>query len=488
MLELIRNKTMTKVRVRFAPSPTGMMHLGNVRTALINFLFARQKEGTFVLRIEDTDAQRMLDPEAKKIIEDLKWLNFTYDEGPIVGGDHVPYFQSERISLYEQKRKLFEEKNLIYRCFCTEEELTKKRDRQIALKLPPRYDRTCLALSPQEIAHFVADNIPFIWRFKLDHEKSVTIKDLAHEKTTFELKNFSDFTIARQDGSFTFIFANFVDDWIMNITHVFRGEDHLSNTANQAALFEALSLPLPTYWHMPILCNLEGKKLSKRDFGFSLRDLKNAGFLPEAIVNYVGTIGGSFKTEIMSLAELTHAFNFDSISSTGRITYDLEKLKWFNKSWINCYDAQKLTDLCRPLLETAYPHTHNLTDEKLTELLHIIKPELTTLNDCVDILKFYFEEPSITAADIAAFIPETSHAHIKTIIHDHYGSLSNPLEFATHTKNAAKEKQLPLKELFWFLRLAMIGKTHGPGIHELLEMIGEQHARERLNKALNLLQ
>jgi nondiscriminating glutamyl-tRNA synthetase len=482
---------MTKVRVRFAPSPTGMMHLGNVRTALINFLFARQKEGVFVLRIEDTDAQRMLDPEAKKILEDLTWLGFSYDEGPIVGGQHAPYFQSERISLYEQKRILFEQKNLIYRCFCTEEELTKKRDRQIALKLPPRYDRTCLALSPQEVTKLIENNTPFIWRFKLDHSKSVSINDLAHGTTTFELKNFSDFTIARQDGSFTFIFANFVDDWMMNISHVFRGEDHLSNTANQAALFEALSLPLPTYWHMPILCNTEGKKLSKRDFGFSLRDLKDAGFLPEAIANYVGTIGGSFKTEIMSLEELTHAFNFDAISSAGRITYDLEKLKWFNKSWINRYDAQKLTNLCRPILENAYPSdcysTRNVTDQKLTELLQIIKPELTTLNDCVDILKFYFEEPSVTKTDIAAFIPATSHYLIKTIINDSFESLDNPLEFATRTKNAAKEKQLPLKELFWFLRLAIIGKVHGPGIHELIEMIGEHEARQRIDNALNLL-
>src|SRR5579863_4599044 len=260
---------MQKVRVRFAPSPTGMMHLGNVRAALINFLFAHQKKGTFVLRIEDTDAQRMLDPEAKKIIEDLAWLGLTYDEGPHVGGPYAPYFQSERMNLYQEKLHLLKEKNLIYRCFCSEEELAKRRDRQQALKLPPRYDRTCLALSEKEINHLLDNNTLFIWRFKLDHQRSVTITDLAHGETTFKLSNFSDFAITRQDGSFTFIFANFVDDLLMKITHIFRGEDHLSNTANQAALFAAAGAPLPIYWHLPILCNLEGKKLSKRDFGFS---------------------------------------------------------------------------------------------------------------------------------------------------------------------------------------------------------------------------
>src|SRR5579863_3116600 len=297
----IRNKSMTKASVRFAPSPTGMMHLGNVRTALINALFAKQKHGTFILRIEDTDAQRMHDPQAKQILEDLVWLNLVYDEGPIAGGPHGPYFQSQRMHLYEKTRTLFEEKHLIYRCFCTEDELAKKRERQLALKLPPRYDRTCIALSSDTVAKHLAENSPFIWRFKLDHERSITITDLAHGAITFDLSNFSDFPITRQDNSFTFMFANFVDDYLMNVTHIFRGADHLSNTANQAALFDALNISLPTYWHMPILCNLEGKKLSKRDFGFSLRDLRDAGFLAQAINNYVGIIGGSFKEEIMPL-------------------------------------------------------------------------------------------------------------------------------------------------------------------------------------------
>src|SRR5581483_5841986 len=243
---------MTKVRVRFAPSPTGMMHLGNVRTALINFLFAHQKNGTFILRIEDTDAQRMLDPNAQQILADLEWLGLHYDEGPLTQGPYAPYFQSQRSSVYEETRALFESKNLIYRCFCTEQELAKKRDRQIALKLPPRYDRTCAHLSADQIKENIDANMPFIWRFKLNHERSITITDLAHGTITFDLSHFSDFPISRQDGSFTFMFANFVDDYLMKITHIFRGEDHLSNTANQAAMFDALNIPLPIYWHMPI--------------------------------------------------------------------------------------------------------------------------------------------------------------------------------------------------------------------------------------------
>lgn len=479
---------MHKVRVRFAPSPTGMMHLGNVRAALINFLFAQQKQGTFILRIEDTDAQRMFDPEAQKILEDLKWLGLSYNEGPHVGGPYAPYYQSQRTDLYEKQRAQFEKQKAIYRCFCTEEELEKKRLRQQALKLPPRYDRTCMGLSQTEVDHFLANQTPYIWRFKCDHNLSVTITDLARGKITFDLSNFSDFAVTRQDGSFTFIFANFVDDLLMDITHIFRGEDHLSNTANQAALFAAANAPLPIYWHLPILCNLEGKKLSKRDFGFSLRDLTDAGYLPEAVANYVSIIGGSFKEEIMSLEMLAANFNFENINYSGRITYDVEKLKWVNKSWITRYTPERLTAQCRPYLEAAYPQAQTIDSTLLTNLLQTIKSELTTTQDSVNALEFYFTQPEVSDVDITACIPKTSYEPLLAIITEHKALLlDKPEEFAVQIKSAAKNKNLPLKELFWFLRLAMMGKTNGPGIHELVMMLGGTEALSRIERALDFL-
>lgn len=479
---------MSKIRVRFAPSPTGMMHLGNVRAALINFLFAQQKKGTFILRIEDTDSQRMFDPHAQKILEDLAWLGLSYDEGPSIEGPYAPYYQSQRTALYEKQLIAFQEKNVIYRCFCTEDDLEKKRLRQQALKLPPRYDRTCMDLSETEINRFLANNTPFIWRFKCDHSLSVTITDLGRGPIKFDLSNFSDFAITRQDGSFTFIFANFVDDLLMDITHIFRGEDHLSNTANQAALFAAANAPLPTYWHLPILCNLEGKKLSKRDFGFSLRDLKDAGFLPEAVANYVSIIGGSFKQEIMPIEALATNFNFDNIHYSGRITYDVEKLKWVNRNWITNYEPKQLTTQCRPYLEAAYPHAHIIDNKLLTNLIQTIKSELTTTQDAVKALQFYFVEPEITSVDIQACIPPTSYESLLTIIDEHKKLLSvHAQEFVTAIKLAAKNKEVPLKELFWFLRLIMTGKINGPGIHELIEMLGGTTALNRIEKGLTHL-
>ena len=228
------------VKVRFAPAPTGMMHLGNIRTALMNYLYARAHNGTFVLRIEDTDPERNFDPGGVIIRDDLAWLGITYDEGPGVGGPNGPYLQSERGDLYEGVRKQLEEKGEIYRCFCTTEELDKKRDRQRALHLPPRYDRTCANLSTEEIQRHLSEGTAFVWRLRLNHDKVITITDLARGTISFELKNFSDFPITRQDGTCTFMFANFVDDMLMGITHVLRGEDHLTNTAGQAALFDLL--------------------------------------------------------------------------------------------------------------------------------------------------------------------------------------------------------------------------------------------------------
>jgi len=355
--------------------------------------------------------------------------------------------------------------------------------------LPPRYDRTCLALSQAEIDRSLAEQVPYIWRFKCDHNLSLTITDLAYGNITFDMSNFSDFAITRKDGSFTFIFANFVDDYLMHITHIFRGADHLSNTANQAALFYALNAQLPIYWHLPILVNLEGKKLSKRDFGFSLRDLKDAGFLPEAVANYVSIIGGSYKDEIMSLDELAQQFNFNTINASSHITYDIEKLKWVNKSWINRYSPEQLTAQCRPYLEAAYSDAAKKIDQKtLINLIQTIKSELTTTADIVSALEFYFTQPNVILVDIEACIPQTAYVPLKTIITEHKQLLlTNEAEFTPHIKIAAKNVGLSLKELFWFLRLAMIGKTNGPGIHELVTMLGGQEAFKRIEKILQLI-
>ncbi|MBY0109965.1 MAG: glutamate--tRNA ligase [Candidatus Babeliaceae bacterium] len=466
------------VRVRFAPSPTGLMHLGNVRTALINYLFARHYQGTFIVRIEDTDQQRMFDERAQGILQDLQWLDLIFQEGPGIGGPSAPYYQSERNAYYQEYLDLCIEQKKVYRCFCTAEELEKKRDRQIAQKLPPRYDRTCLNLHHEVIHKNLDAGIPFIWRFRLPDE-SVTITDLARGSITYDLKNFSDFAVTRQDGTCTFIFANFVDDVLMHITHVIRGEDHLSNTANQAALYVGLNKKLPLFWHLPIIANTDGKKLSKRDFGFSLHDLRNAGYLPEAITNYLAILGGSFKEtnssegEIMPLSEIVSAFNFDHISSTGQIKYDIEKLRWFNQKWIQKISFEDFKSRIARLFE------HKL-DAQFDALLMAIKPELMTLHDVVEKTRFYFEAPHINVNELS----ETEKAILpllKDILSQVDTTSAEPETFIKKITGKAKALELPIKSVYALLRIALTGHAQGLGIKELITLLGHQESYKRFS-------
>lgn len=466
------------IRLRFAPSPTGMMHLGNIRTALMNRLFSKQKDGTFILRIEDTDSARNFDPKAKEIIEDLHWLGLFYDEGPEKGGPYAPYFQSQRTNLYQDALNTLINKDVIYRCFCTPEELEKRRTRQIALKKPPRYDRSCLMLSQKEIQELLDKKTSFIWRYKLNQEKSVTINDLSHGTITFELKNFSDFPLTRGDGSFTFIFANFVDDMLMKITHVIRGEDHLTNTACQAALFEAFNAPLPTFWHLPMICNVEGKKLSKRDFGFSLRDLKMAGFLPEALLNYLSIIGGgSFKEEVMSFDELTQALNFDHISTTGQVKFDPEKLRWMNNKWIARIPADELLARSMPYLIEAYPQIQEMPQEQLSHMLQLLKTDLSTLKDVAPAIRFYFEQPVLNRGIFSHFDDTTK---LSAVVSELIDKATDSQSFVDLAKKLAKEHEIKIKDLFGFIRVGLMGTIQGPSIHDLIEILGINESKKRL--------
>lgn len=476
-----------KPRVRFAPAPTGIMHLGNVRAALLNFLFAKKMNGTFVLRIEDTDAQRNFDIGAHHILNDLKWLSLFHDEGPGVPDMNVSYFQSERTSLYQEQLMVLQERNLVYRCFCSPDQLEKKRERQRALKQPPRYDRTCFNMTTENIINRLENKTPFVWRLYLDHTLPVVIYDLAHGNITFDMANFSDFPLTRQDGSFTFIFSNFVDDLLMKITHVFRGEDHLSNSANQAVLYHYFNAPLPIFWHLPIITNIEGKKLSKRDFGFSLHDLRQAGFLPEAINNYLAIIGGSYKNEIMSQQELIEAVNFDSIQSTGHIKYDVEKLRWINHQWIIRLSAEELLERCKPALFEAYPHAQTLEPDHLLALTQAVKTDLVTTHDIISELSFYFITPQITHAQCIELAPKETISMLHGVISQALPHIADHELFMHTIKTGAASFGIKPALLFSIIRLLLTGSVKGLGIGQLLTLLPPQEIKKRIENGLHKL-
>jgi len=462
------------VRVRFAPSPTGFMHLGNIRAALINYIFARQKNGTFVLRIEDTDLSRNFDEAGLQIFKDLEWLGISYDEGP--------HLQSDRKNLYKKHLDDLIANQKVYRCFCTPEELEKKRKEQIAKKLPPRYDGTCSNFSDDKIKQKIASDQPFAWRFRINKDQVFKIKSMARKELVFEMKNFSDFPLTRSDGSFTFLFTNFVDDWLMKITHVIRGEDHLTNTAMQAALFDALAVQTPTFWHLPMICNEKGKKLSKRDFGFVLDDLKKEGFLPEAICNYLAIIGRSIKNEIQSLDELIHNFDFENICSTGAIKYDVEKLTWINHEWIKRLNSKELLLRVVPFLNKAIKVSEKVDPEKILYLIEKVKDDCKTLKDFVQALRFCFEDPVVDISEIDKKNGKDKTNLIAILVDDVVNYVEQRDLFLETLKREGKAKGLKPKEFLGVIRYLLTGSFQGISIKDLLDMLDNETILRRLKK------
>lgn len=452
-----------KIKVRFAPSPTGMMHIGNVRAALMNFIFAKQKNGELILRIEDTDQERNLDKAVAEILENLKWLDIKY-----VG----PFFQS---SFHQEHNKILNkliDSNYVYRCFCTQEELEEKRKRQISIKIAPRYDKTCRNLSQNQIDQKLNFNTPFIWRFRVPEYGQISFFDLAKKELNFNLENFGDFPITRSDKSFTFIFANCVDDISMNISHVFRGEDHLSNTVMQILIYKALNSKIPVFWHLPIICNLEGKKLSKRDFGFSLNDLKNEGFLPEAIINYLAILGATFKNEIMSIDEIINEFNFDNISSASTIKYDENKLRWINQQWLQRSDFKEILPKIKLIFSEKYPNSISLSDSDWKNLWEITKNDIQTVNQTLDELGFIFEKPLVNIKKVndKVIIESTD---ILEISIEQFNLIKNFINNKKVSEVLSLEipKEIKKGTLYQMIRLLVTGKSKGHQIQVLSEIM-----------------
>lgn len=469
---------MSAIRVRFAPSPTGFMHLGNVRAALMNYLFARQRHGTFILRIEDTDQERNFDEAKQRIAQDLAWLGLSYDESPNIGGNFGPYEQSARAPLYEEKLAELIRINRVYRCFCTPEQLETKRKEQLAAGKPPRYDRTCAPYPLHAVKQKLDVGMPFIWRFKINDQQTLSIDTLNGSSIDFNMEHFSDFAISRSDGSFTFIFVNFVDDWLMQISHVIRGEDHLSNTALQAALYDAFMVDMPVFWHLPIICNNKGEKLSKRDFGFSLTDLRNAGFIPEAITNYLAVMGISISEEVQSLESLTQSINFEKFHLHGGIHYDLEKLTWFNHKWLSKLTLEDFINRSSPYLAAHFGHEITL-NEGLKQVFSLIQGETRTLAETPKLIEFYIKQPSLDFALLHQEIAKEKVVAVQEVLKNTPWQ-DNNIQLLETYKAQAKSAGLTTKELLVTLRFLLTGNPKGLGVVDLFKILNNTELRNRL--------
>ena len=478
---------MTEVRVRFAPSPTGSLHVGSARTALYNFLFARHNRGTLVLRIEDTDLKRSTSAHDASIIDDLAWLGLQADEGPDVGGPHGPYRQSERAHLYEAAVQQLLGSGWAYPCFCPQELLDERKEHQLAAGQMPKYDRTCCSLTPSEAAARVAAGEQAAIRFRVP-AGDVTFDDLIHGPITFSSDVIGDFIIKRTDGGYSYNFAVVVDDGGMEITHVIRGEDHITNTARQMMLFSALGKPAPRYGHHSLILAPDGSKLSKRHGATSIGDFRELGYLPAAMVNYLALLSWhpADERERFTLQELIEEFELERVSKSPAI-FDVQKLNWLNGVYLRELAPPELYGLIAPYLAAAGVELAPVQREVVAEA---VQANLVVLSDAPQYASVFVEEADpATCAHAEALLSPGADA-VFGLAAEAFGAMEHEYlpvpearDLLRRLVESAKERGIKGKSVYHPLRVALSGREEGPELFYLVAGLGKSTILARLEKA-----
>ncbi len=471
------------IRVRFAPSPTGALHLGSARTALFNYVFAKKHGGKFILRIEDTDIERCRAEFEDDIFSSLSFLGLTFDEGPHEGGNFGPYRQRERAAIYENYARALLEKNAAYPCYCTEEELALKRELDKKMKRAPRYDGTCRNLSDARKKEFESQGRKPVLRFKVPEEGGIAFHDLVHGDMHFHAKDFGDFVLARANGTPVFLFSSAVDDALMRITHVIRGEDHLSNTPMQLLILQALELPAPQYAHIPVLLAQDGSKLSKRHGAVSVREFKGMGYLREALVNYLALLSFTPRDttqEFFSLKELCDVFEMERVSKSSSF-FDMQKLNWTNSHYVRSYDEEALTYLCIPHFQKAgllLPEVTGSDIKSLKIMVSLLRDSASTLAELVEYCSpFFQDEISYSEQTLSQLQDE----RVKRVLVESAKAVQELNEFSHESLNLAFGQlayrlNMPVREVFRPVRLALTGQPRGPEMHKILKIYGKEKA------------
>lgn len=475
------------VRVRFAPSPTGSLHVGSARTALYNYLFARRHHGTMVLRIEDTDFKRSTSEHDASIINDLAWMGLRADEGPDVGGPYGPYRQSQRGQLYEAAVRQLLAEGWAYPCFCPQEVLEQRKEQQLARGEMPKYDRTCLSLSKEEVEARLAAGEEAAIRFRVP-EGDVSFEDLIHGPLTFSSDVIGDFIIKRTDGGFSYNFAVVVDDATMEITHVIRGEDHITNTARQIMLFNALGRPAPCYAHHSLILAPDGSKLSKRHGATSISDFRDLGYLPAALVNYLALLSWrpADEREKFTLEEIVDEFDLSRLSKSPAI-FDVQKLNWLNGLYIRELSPGELYDLIEPYLAKAGIRLAPVQREVVTEA---IQSALVMLGDAPRLAAVFVDEVDVSTCPVAAALLEPGADIVLDLarkifaeIEDEYLPTPEAREALHRLVESAKERGLKGKSIYRPLRVALTGREEGPDLYYLVGGLGKTTILARLEAA-----
>jgi len=475
-----------KVRVRFAPSPTGHLHVGNARAAILNWLCARHYNGVFILRIEDTDVERSTPESEMGIINQLTWLKLDWDEGPSAGGQYGPYRQSERLHLYQEEVKNLLHSGAAYYCFCAKEELEAEREQALREKRPPGYSGKCRNLTKSEKDRLISQGRIPVVRFHIP-DKPIILKDLVQGEITFEGENITDFVIQREDGTSPYNFAAVVDDALMRITHVIRGSDHVSNTPKQILLYNALGYKTPEFAHIPMILGLDGVRLSKRHGHTSVQEYKDAGYLPEALINYLSLLSWSSETgdEVLTIERLVKEFSFERISRSPA-AFDPVKLNWLNGIYIRKLTPEERVSYAAPYLKEAGMCEPD--PERLTLIVEAIKDNVETFAQYPHYAGIFFQSAvTITGEEELELIQRpVSQEIFKRLI----ALLESEREFSierfqVHIKTIQKELSVKGKDLWMPIRITLTGQMHGPELLKVLEILGKERCIALLSAVLS---
>jgi len=477
---------MPQNRVRFAPSPTGFLHVGGLRTALFNYLFARNTGGRFILRIEDTDRNRRVEGAVENLIESLHWAGLDYDEGPGVEGDFGPYIQSQRLRIYEAHARQLVERGSAYPCFCTEEDLQQMREEQLARKEDTRYDGRCRNLDPGTVARRLAAGDPHVIRLKVDRSREAcVISDLVRGEVSFATDQIDDQVLMKSDGYPTYHLANVVDDHLMQITHVIRGEEWLSSTPKHLQLYEYFGWEAPRFAHLPLLLNPDRSKLSKRQGDVATEDYRAKGYLPECLVNFVALLGWNTQDdqEIYAMPELISNFSLERVGKSGAV-FDVSKLRWMNQQYIKQQPEERLMELLKPFLPD---FTRDTGPEQLLKMVRIVRDSLVTLPDIAGKLDlFYNDNPVLEDAELRERVRSEAYQQV-------YRSFAAQLQQAAELtaanfggimKAVQQETGIKGKNLWVPMRIAITLAEQGPDLTAVVDVFGRDKCLKMIKNVI----
>jgi len=495
----------SKVRVRYAPSPTGYPHVGNIRTALFNWLFARHSGGSFIVRIEDTDVNRRVEGATEAILDGLKWLGIDWDEGPEVGGKYGPYFQSQRLEHYQEIAQLLVKGGHAYPCYCSEERLARMRTEMAQRKDSMRsYDRHCRNLSPVERAKREAQGIVPVIRFKTPLEGETRFNDLIKGDVVFDNSTLDDFVLLKSDGYPTYHLANVTDDHLMKITHVLRADEWLSSTPRHVLLYDALGWQPPLFAHLPMILGTDRSKLSKRHGATAITEYREQGYLPQAMMNFLALLGWSLddRTELFTKEELVQNFSIERISKTSAI-FNLDKLKWMSGVYIRKLSINELSEQLMPFLERDLPQSvkRPLSREYVKRIIPLIRERLTTLGkvesaigamaEAAPLYDFFFvDEPVYDTRLLLGkkLTKEDAVRGLEAALKRLQAPTFDTQSLEETLRNLATELGLKTGDLFGLLRVAVTGRTAAPPLFQTMASLGKERCLKRIEAALKKLQ